>query len=334
MSYEMNKISKELLETGVKRSSLIEFCNSLPNEEDQSVQAEVDLISEKVIKYQQNNTIPKEFNQIYNQCDNQIVELSKVFLSEKIDLIFKHNQEINEIKNQLKLTKAQLEMASIKPDNTSKESSSDFNSFINDRPLIESYQINFQIQIDSKATQTDNNILHSDKQIQTNSNNSTSLNSSQVFFDKLLNFDSSKLKNKFNSTQTQTDLTSNSIQTQTDIVSNSTQTQTDLPSNPNKLNSSNSNKTFFQKLVQLDAVTKSKDFISIAVQTDDLNFTLNGILPQNSSTSSDSSDQTKNRLKMSNDSLNTNNPNKITNELNETIERIKLNQVIIFIFFL
>lgn len=47
-------------------------------------------------------------NKLLSECDSRIVELSNIFLNEKIDLIFKHNKEIDDLNRHIIYLNRQL----------------------------------------------------------------------------------------------------------------------------------------------------------------------------------------------------------------------------------
>lgn len=106
---ELKKIKTELLEINIKRNDLLNvienFGNYLIN--DTSSRKNKHLLN----RFKNIETpMPKIKNEhlavLHEKFDQQIVELSNLFLNEKIDLIFKHNQLVDDLNQKLIETKS------------------------------------------------------------------------------------------------------------------------------------------------------------------------------------------------------------------------------------
>ena len=101
---ELKKIKSEILEINLKRSDLISIFENyncyLKNESKN--QKNKGIINR--FKNSEINSIKiknDHLDAIYEKFDSQIVELSNVFLNEKLDLIFNHNQLVDELNQKL-----------------------------------------------------------------------------------------------------------------------------------------------------------------------------------------------------------------------------------------
>lgn len=120
MSEKMKKLKLELLEIDLRRQEL--------NKSALEVDAELDLqeAASNGRRGSRTNTNKNWFtnmiafkrepvqiknekvNRVLSECDERIVELSNIFLNEKIDLIFKHTREIGELNRQIAVLSRQL----------------------------------------------------------------------------------------------------------------------------------------------------------------------------------------------------------------------------------
>lgn len=101
---ELKKIKSELLEINLKRSDLLNLfenyncylINKSKNQKNKGIINRFKNPDTNSIKIKNDH-----LDAIYEKFDSQIVELSNVFLNEKLDLIFKHNQLVDELNQKL-----------------------------------------------------------------------------------------------------------------------------------------------------------------------------------------------------------------------------------------
>ncbi|CAF0854277.1 unnamed protein product [Brachionus calyciflorus] len=111
---ELKKIKTELLEINIKRTDLVNmienFNNFLLNEN--ALNKKNKNLVNRFKNFESNTSLSKIKNEhlvvLHDKFDQQIVELSNLFLNEKIDLIFKHNQLIEDLNQKLIESKSHL----------------------------------------------------------------------------------------------------------------------------------------------------------------------------------------------------------------------------------
>ena len=116
MSDKMKKLKCEILEIDLRRQELNKEVLQL--DEDAALDSASKKSGRKSSKSWLTNVIsfkrePVEIksdalNKLLTECDSRIVELSNIFLNEKIDLIFKHNKEIDDLNRHIMYLNRQL----------------------------------------------------------------------------------------------------------------------------------------------------------------------------------------------------------------------------------
>lgn len=111
MCDKMKKLKCEMLEIDLRRQEL----NKNILEEDNKLQTVNSRKGSKswltnmiVIKKEPVEIKNEKLNKLLTECDGRIVELSNIFLNEKIDLIFRHNKEIDELNRRVSHLNKQL----------------------------------------------------------------------------------------------------------------------------------------------------------------------------------------------------------------------------------
>lgn len=160
---ELKKIKSEILEINLKRSDLMNIFDSFnsyltkesTNQKNKGMISRFKNLDKNSIKIKNDH-----LDALYEKFDSQIVELSNVFLNEKLDLIFKHNQIVDEINQKLIESKSPNEF-SIKDSQT--QTSNDLSSFFKQLEKIEQSE-----KFKTQEIQTDINHLTNDEFLKLN----------------------------------------------------------------------------------------------------------------------------------------------------------------------
>lgn len=119
MSDKMKKLKCEMLEIDLRRQ---ELNKSVLEADDELAQSEIrqasktggrkssrswltNMVSFKTEPIEIKN---EKLNELLSECDERMVELSNIFLSEKIELIYRHNKEIAQLNRQVNALSRQL----------------------------------------------------------------------------------------------------------------------------------------------------------------------------------------------------------------------------------
>ncbi|RNA06794.1 hypothetical protein BpHYR1_003887 [Brachionus plicatilis] len=161
---ELKKIKSEILEINLKRSDLMNIFDSFnsyltkesTNQKNKGMISRFKNLDKNSIKIKNDH-----LDALYEKFDSQIVELSNVFLNEKLDLIFKHNQIVDEINQKLIESKSPNEF-SIKDSQT--QTSNDLSSFFKQLEKIGQSE-----KFKTQEIQTDINHLTNDEFLKLNS---------------------------------------------------------------------------------------------------------------------------------------------------------------------
>lgn len=110
MNEYMKKLKSEMLEVDLRREELLKNVTEADNNATDSKQSKGNWLTNvlKTKKEQPVQIKSEQLNKVYTDCDTRIVELSNIFLNEKIDLIFHHRKEVDELNRRINYLSYQL----------------------------------------------------------------------------------------------------------------------------------------------------------------------------------------------------------------------------------
>ena len=106
MQDALNKLKLEFLEVNVRRLEFRKEVSELDHKLETNKNVDMGSLRRIFFVKEPVKVKNEQLNTLLTECDNKIVELSNIFLSEKIELIFRHNKQIETLNKQINELKA------------------------------------------------------------------------------------------------------------------------------------------------------------------------------------------------------------------------------------